>query len=243
MPQGIKCSGNEKTVIAGLPKIPSYEGEFPSPLQYMWYVPERSEVFKLEISDTEIRRWIKKAAAYHGIPQVLLAIILQQENGPNATTFQKVGQFAERSITTFGALVDKHLWGIFPDAISKGSSGFANMSRAALIDAAEYTESTYGKNPLSSEARYRVFGIDQDTRVSGDDWKADLYYCASHLRQLIDRVTGSRCHNGVITMSQLREVIKSYNGSGSLAEKYADDAMRTLQDAIAGTATLYFYEE
>jgi len=238
-----KCTGREKTVIAGLKKIASYKGDFPSPLQTMWYVPESHEIFKLKISDTEIRRWIKNAATYHGIPHALLALILQQENGPNATTFQKVGQFAERSITTFGAIVDKHLWGIFPDAISKGSSGFANMSRAALVDAAEYTESQYGKNPLSNEARYRALGWDQDTRVSGDDFRADLYYCSAHLRQLIDRVIGSPCHNGPITMAQLRAVIKGYNGSGAMAEKYADDAMKTLNGAIVGTSKLYFYEE
>lgn len=238
-----KCTGGEKTVIAGLGKIASYKGDFPSPLQVMWYVPEVREIFKLKISDTEIRRWIKSAAVYHGIPHVLLAIILQQENGPNATTVQKVGQFAERSVTTFGAIIDKHLWGIFPDAIAKGSSGFANMSRGALVDAAEYTERQYGKNPISNEARYRALGWDQDTRVAGDDFRADLYYCAAHLRQLIDRVTGCPCHDGPITFSQLRAVIKSYNGSGAMAEKYADDAMKLLQGAVNGSAKLYFYEE
>ena len=238
-----KCTGCEKTIVAGLPRIPSYRGEFPSPLQAMWYVPEKSELLKLKIPDKEIRRWIKNASVYHGIPHVLLALILQQENGPNGTTFQKWGQFAERSITTFGAIVDKYLWDIFPDAISKGSSGFANMSRAALVDAAQYTEKYYGKNPLSNQARYRAFGWDQDTRVSGDDFRADLYYCAAHLRQLIDRVTRKTCHNGAITQSQLRLVIKAYNGSGGMAEKYADDAMKNLKGAIAGTTTLYFYEE
>lgn len=133
--------------------------------------------------------------------------------------------------------------GYFPDAIASGSSGFANMPRASLVDAAEYTERQYGKNPLSNEARYRAFGWDQDTRVSGDDFRADLYYCAAHLRQLIDRVTGGPCHNGPITMSQLRSVIKAYNGSGPMAEKYADDAMKLLQGAINGSAKLYFYEE
>ncbi|ARU56845.1 hypothetical protein OLMES_2797 [Oleiphilus messinensis] len=242
-PKACRCTGKEKTTIEGLSKIPSYTGDFPSPLQVMWYVPEQDELFKLHISDTEIRRWIREAAEYHGIPHVLLAIILQQENGPNATAIQKAGQFAERTITTFGAIVDKRLWDIFPDAISKGSSGFANMSRGALLDASKYTENNYGRNPLSNEVRYRAFGIDQDTRVSGDDWKADLYYCSAHLRQLIDRVTGSPCHNGALTMDQLREVIKAYNGSGPMADKYADDAMKTLKGASTGASTLYFYEQ
>ncbi len=215
----------------------------PNGLQVMWYTPEIWEIFNFKISDSEIRKWIKDAASYHGIPHELLAIILQQENGPTATTFQKVGQFAESSITTFSALVDKYVGGVAPDVVAKGSSGFANMSRAALVDAAKYTEENYGRNPLSQEARYRALGWDQDTRVSGDDWRADLYYCAAHLRQLIDRVTRRKCHSGPITTAQLKLVIAAYNGSGALAEKYASDAMKTLFDAAQGVTPLYFYEK
>lgn len=219
--QSCPCMGNEKSYIVGLKGIGSYKGDFPSPLQVMWYVPENREILKANHTDTEIRQWIKNAASYHGIPHLLLSVILQQENGPNATTFQKYGQFAERTVTTFTAIVDKHLRDIVPDKIAGGSSGFANMSRSALVDAAKYTEEKYGKNPLSNDVRYRLLGWDQDTRISGDDWKADLYYCAAHLRQLIDRTTGKICHNGSLTLPQLKKVIYSYNGSGSLAEKYA----------------------
>ena len=91
--------------------------------------------------------------------------------------------------------------------------------------------------------RYRLLGWDQDTRIPGDDWKADLYYAAAHLRQLIDRVSGAVCHDGALTLEQLRSVIAAYNGSGPLADKYANDAMKTLHDAANGNATLYFYQQ
>lgn len=237
------CTGKEKSHIIGLKDIESYKGNFSSPLQVMWYVPKNNEILKSHITDSEIRRWIKNAATYHGIPHVLLSVILQQENGPNATTFQKLGQFAERTITTFSAIVDEHLGDIVPDSIAGSSSGFANMSRSTLRSAAKYTEEKYGKNPLPNSVRYRLLGWDQDTRIPGDDWKSDLYYCAAHLRQLIDRVTGRICHNGSLTLQQLKKVIYSYNGSGPLAEKYASDAMKTLADAARGKAKLYFYEK
>ena len=104
-----ECSGNEVSQISSLSEIASYTGDFPSPLQIMWYVPETNELLQVHISDSEIRSWIKDAAEYHGIPHVMLAIILQQENGPNATTYQKVGQFTERTLTTFMAVVDLSL--------------------------------------------------------------------------------------------------------------------------------------
>jgi hypothetical protein len=236
------CTGHEITTIAGLGAIASYAGEFPAPLRLMWYAPETNEVLKIHFRPSEIRGWIKAAAAYHGIPHVLLAVILQQENGPRATTTQKTLQFAERTLTTAGAILDEWLWDIVPDAIAGSSSGFANMSRATLRSAARHTEEKYCKNPMPADVRYRLLGWDQDTRIPGDDWKADLYYCAAHLRQLIDRITGTICHSGAISLDQLERVIAAYNGSGPLAAKYAKGAMKLLGDAAAGSATLYFYE-
>ncbi len=237
------CTGREKSYIVGLGAIKGYTGNFPSPLQAMWYVPENNELAKPQISDAEIRKWVKDAANYHGIPHILLAVILQQENGPNATKFQKIGQFAERTLTTLGAIIDEHLWDIVPDKIAGGSSGFANMSRSPLKRAAKYSEEKYGRNPMPNSVRYRCFGWDQDTRISGNDWKADIYYCAAHLRQLIDRCTGKICHSGPLTLEQLQIIICAYNGSGPLADKYGRDAMQTLQNVAAGKGYLYFYEE
>lgn len=45
----------------------------------MWYAPNLNEIITPVISDNEIRRWIKLAAEYYGIPHVLLAVILQQQ--------------------------------------------------------------------------------------------------------------------------------------------------------------------
>lgn len=237
------CTGREKSYIMGLGAIKSYTGNFPSPLQVMWFVPETNEISRAHIPDSEIRKWVKDAAKYHGIPHILLAVILQQENGPNATKFQKIGQFAERTLTTLGAIIDEYLWDIVPDKIAGGSSGFGNMSRYALKRAAKYSEEKYGRSPMPNSVRYRCFGWDQDTRISGDDWKADLYYCAAHLRQLIDRCTGKMCHSGPLTLEQVQIIICAYNGSGPLADKYGRDAMQTLLNAASGKGFLYFYEE
>ncbi len=241
-PQDV-CSAREKVAISALTGVQSYTGDFPSPLQVMWYVPGKDEPLRLSVPDKEIRQWIRQAAEYHGIPHILLATILQQENAPSASGARKVLQFGERTLTTFAAIIDKAFWDLVPDRIAGGSSGFANMSRAALESAAAYSEKTYGRPPLPDSVKYRVLGWNQDTRISGDDWRADLYYCAAHLRQLIDRVVGKPCYDGELDLEQLRKVIALYNGSGPLAEKYSKDAMRLLSGAATGKATLYFYEK
>jgi len=237
------CSGAEKTTISGLGPIASYKGDFPSPLQVMWYTPGGDEPLRLTVPDSEIRGWIRQAAEYHRIPHVLLAVILQQENSPKASGGHQFLQFGERSLTTFASIVDDWFFDIAPDRVAGSSSGFANMSRATLRHAASYSENMYGRPPMPDKVRYRLFGIDADTRRAGDDWRADLYYCAAHLRELIDRVTARRCHDGEINLAQLEKVIAAYNGSGPMAVKYGRDAMKLLADAQAGTATLYFYEE
>lgn len=236
------CTGREVTTIAGLGAIPSYRGDFPSPLQVMWYTPTPGEPLRMSVPDSEIRQWIKQAAQYQRIPHVLLAVVLQQENSPRATGWHQFLQFGERSLTTAAAIADEALFDIVPDRVAGSSTGFANMSRAALRDAVAYSQRMYGRPPMPADVRYRLLGWDQDTRVSGDDLRGDLYYCAAHLRQLVDRVAG-RCHNGALTLDQLERVIKAYNGSGPLADKYARDAMKLLADAQTGAATLYFYEE
>ncbi|MGE3109757.1 MAG: hypothetical protein AB7G11_06695 [Phycisphaerales bacterium] len=240
---GCPCSGMERTSLAGLDKVKSYSGDLPSPLQVMWYVPAQGEGLRLEVPDKEIRRWVKEAAEYHGVPHMLLAVILQQENAPGATMFRKFGQFAERSTQTFAAIMDEWFWDVVPDKYANASSGFANMKRSTLRRAAAYSETMYGRPPMPDDVRYRILGWDQDTRIPGDDWRADLYYCAAHLRELIDRATGRTCHSGALSREQLERVIKSYNGSGPKAEKYAKDAIALLADANAGKATLYFYEK
>lgn len=237
-----RCTGQEVTILPDYESVPSYTGDLPSPLQIMWYAPEGNEALRTEFSDSEIRGWIRDAAKYHGIPHILLAVILQQENGPGASKFLQTLQFGERSLTTFLAIVDEVAFDIVPDKVAGSSSGFVNMSRNTLRKAATYIENYYCKRPMPEDVQYRIFGYNQDTRIPGDDWKADLYYAAAHLRELIDRVTGIPCHKGSLTPQQLKSVIGAYNGSGPLAEKYASDAMALLERAKSGTASLYFYE-
>jgi hypothetical protein len=230
------------TTIEGLDGVASYTGDLPSPLQVMWYAPEGDELLKLHYPDSEIRSWVQDAASYNDVPHEMLAVVLQQENAPSASTLHQALQFGERSVTTFLAIVDQLPFSPVPDTLSGGSSGIANMKRATLQSGAEYIENTYGRPALPDDARYRVFGWDQDTRIPGDDLKADLYYASGVLRQLIDREMGAG-YTGPLTLEQTERIIASYNGSGPDAEKYARDAMTTLQSAADGTKPLYFYEK
>ncbi len=228
------CSGIEKTAISGLGNIPSYSGGLPSPLQVMFYTPAEGEPSRPFIPDKEIRQWIREAAEYHGIPHILLAVILQQENVPSAPKWRQRLQFAERSLQTFAARLDEFFFDVVPDKFAGGSTGFANISRNTLLSAAEYSEKMYGRPPVPNR--------EQDTRISGHNWKADLYYCAAQPRQLIDRVEHTICHQGNIDLLTLEKVLGAYNGSGPLAEKYAKDGIKLLDNVVSGKDKLYFYE-
>jgi len=242
-PNPCQCTGSEVTRIVGYSNIRSYSGNLPSPFPLMWYVPEADEAFKIHFPASEIRSWLRSAARYHGIPHILLAVIIQQENWPKAGTLLKIAQFMERTLTTASAITDEVLFDLVPDKVSASSSGLANMSRATLRNAVKYVEFNYGKPPMPSDVHYRIFGYNQDTRIPGDDWKADLYYCAAHLRELIDRITGQLCHNASIDKAQLNRVIAAYNGSGKDAKKYGLDAIALLERADNGTDILFFYEK
>src|SRR5262249_40212882 len=179
---------------------------------------------------------------YHDVPYELAAVILQQENGPNATTFQKLGQFAERSIETFAAIVDEVAFDLVPDKIAGGSSGIANLPRKTLASAPSYIETEYHMAVVPDDVRKRIFGWSQDTRIQGDDLRSDLYYMCAHLRQLIDRITGKTPYRGALNLRQLERICAAYNGSGPLADKYGKDAIKRLDKAANGEEPLYFYE-
>jgi hypothetical protein len=241
------CSDSHPTYIDGLGPVPSYTGEFPSPLRLMFYVPkDMNELFKFQYPASEIRSWVRQASNYHEVPYELAAVILQQENGPNATSTQKFFQFGERSLTTLAAIIDEWMFDVVPDKVAGSSSGIANMSRRTLRDAATYIESTYCRPVLPDDVRTRLLGWNQDTRIQGDDLKADLYYMTAHLRQLIDRVAGQgasgKCHTGALTLEQVGKVAAAYNGSGPKAVKYGEDTLKRLRNAVSGQEPLYFHE-
>ncbi len=54
---------------------------------------------------------------------------------------------------------------------------------------------------------------------------------------------GGPYSKGEITLEQVEQVFKSYNGSGDIANKYGKDAIKLLKDAAEGKQTLYFYEK
>lgn len=227
--------------IQGFGEVPPYAGDLPSPLQVMWYAPSGfSDAF--HVSDRNIRGWVDDAAKYHGVPTELLATVLQNENNPDASTGRQILQFGERSLTTFADILDRGTFGLVPDAISGGSSGIANMSRNALHGAANYVENRLGRAVIPDDVANRALGWRQDTRISGDDLRADLYYAAAHLRELTDRVTGQTNYSGPLSRQQVHDIAAAYNGSGPAASRYGDAAVRNLDRAVSGERPLYFYQ-
>jgi hypothetical protein len=242
-----QCCGDFKVVISGLNEISSYKGEFPSPFQIMNYTPSKTErlLHQIYVPDSTIRQWIKEAAVYHGIPHEMLAVILQQENAPKASKWKQFLQFGERTLTTTAAQIDQSLWDLFPDKVADGSAGFMNMRRPTLKSTIKYTKENYCKKLMPSNVAERIgylYDSNVDEGIQGSDWRADLYYGAAHIRELIDRVMG-KCSNGNISLEQVEKVFISYNGSGVIANKYGKDAITLLKNASEGKQILYFYEK
>lgn len=227
--------------IQGLGEPPPYTGDLPSPLQVMWHVPSGvGDAFY--VSDQNIRGWVDDAARYHGVPTELLAAVLQNENNPNASTLNQVLQFGERSLTTFSDILDRAAFGLAPDFASGGSSGIANMSRNAVHSGAAYVENTLGRAVIPDDVASRVLGWRQDSRISGDDLRSDLYYAAAHLRELTDRVTGVKNYDGPLSRQLVHDIAAAYNGSGPAASRYGDVAVQHIERAVAGERPLYFYQ-
>ena len=138
-------------------------------------------------------------------------------------------------------MVDEEI-GIVPDKFAGGSSGIANLSRKTLRDAVDYVEREYRRPVMPAEVKVRLLGENVDLRIQGLDLHADLYYLAAHLRQLIDRIAGSKQYHGPLTFEQVEKIAAAYNGSGPLARKYGKDTIDRITKAVAGAEPLYFYE-
>ncbi len=237
---GCKCTGKEVAWYDDS-AIPSYKGDLKSPINFYWRYPTSKDA-NFRPSASVVRSWAKDACKYHKIPYILLALILQNENNPNAAEWRKYAQFVERTVTSASQITDNLLFDLIPDRISKGSSGIANVSNQALIDGANSSIKNYCRPVIPSSVAKSGWGINTDSRVSGDDWKNDMYYAAAHIRFLIDRELGE-CFNGMMTDDNLRLIIENYNGSGPQAIRYAEVAMGNLEMAKKGKGVLYFYEK
>ena len=243
------CKGYEMASFELENKIPSYSGEVKSPF-VLALLPKEYSI--------SIRKALKEAASYHGIPQSLLAVILQNENGQNSTWVQKTLQLGERRLTTIGAALDEVSDYLAPDKLSQGSTGLANMNRAALKNTIKYYKKYYNKKVVPSNSK-----LVQE--ISGLNYYADLYYAAAHLRQLIDCIMSKQnkkdllndckyvktssekmdnsCFSGVLTEEDFYAIVSAYNGFGDNAKAYADSAKKRIDSAIEGKEYLYFYEK
>lgn len=188
--------------------------------------------------ETELQRWMYEACRYNGVPVVLMAVILQQENGPGPSWITKQLQAGERESQKTAAELEEKLGVRFPGKFGKfagGSTGIANLSCTTLRDAALYMEKMYNRPPIPDAIRKEK----GDPRIAGIDEQLDLYYMSALIRQLIDRRV-SVGHKGNITDEQLRLVAQDYNGSGPKAEKYGRRALARLNEARQGKTPLYF---
>ena len=245
---------NERRTLQSLGPIPSYRGRLPSPFPMMHYKPAFGEPSGRSVNQRQIRRWAKDASKYHEIPYEMLAVVLQQENAPNAGFLHKLMQFGERSSQAhiqdlnkrFGnpiGKLDALLGNAIPDGVYRGSSGLMNMSLNTLKGAAEHSERFHKRPPVPERLRIRQGGYDSDTRIPGADWRSDLYYGAAHIRELFDRYRQPWRPGQPLDLEIARKVFSGYNGSGIDADKYGDDAMRLLRGAALGKRNLYFYEQ
>lgn len=248
-----KCTGQEKVTFVDEDKVPSYSGVLKSPLSIIWVYPR--EDVKFITSPSDIRKWVKDACEYHKIPHVLLALILQNENYPEASLDTQILQFGERSLQTSFKIIDS--WTNFTNYLEpfsdnelvkgtikfvRGSSGIANVSDNALNDGVKHCIEKYARPPIPSSVARTIFGINTDSRISGIDWRNDLYYAAAYLKFLIDKNFGD-CFSSELSYNMLYTILRAYNGPGDSSKTYADDAMQILNLAISQKGVLYFYEK
>ena len=261
-----ECSGSEITVFWREPYLRRCQEPIPSPFPVLSWIPQRAT--DMVLTHDELRGIIRRASEYHGIPQSILAAILQNENNPSTTTTTQLLQMGERMAQGFMNGLDhavRNTLGIDADDLPdlpmeiddkarrfiRGSAGITNMSDATLNSSIEYTLEKYCKNPIASVDRYAIFGIDRDIRITGYDVYADLYYCAAHIRQNIDLIMRKRCYQGALTDDDARRVLAQYNGPvvnsdgsprGNLAaERYGNDALNTIIANQEHRGQLYFY--
>jgi hypothetical protein len=237
------CDGSESTQLQGFDHINSFLGE--GYLDPKYFIDnELIGLSKLEWSN-KVRRWVKEASQYHGVPQMMLATIIEQENGQNATEFQKFGQSVERIIQMTAGTAEQTGYKDYPDQISGGSTGIVNMTRGTLQKAVKYIQDNYCRPLMPNSVRYQTLNlllgqnvIDRDVGHAGTSIHVDLYYCAALLRMLIDDQTGKKCHKGALTKEQAQQVFRFYNGPAG--HRYGQDAISKLERANQG-GVLYYY--
>ena len=253
------------TAIVGLERVPSYTGELP-----VWRraldlsLNPHVAIFQAMPSSKAVRSWVREAAIYHDVPHVLLALVLQEENKPNVPEWILAGQYGERRVQAFGALLEAHGFPVW-DKISGGSAGIINMKRETFRKTDDYITSTY-KRPvapdsvkplprlLAPDIYTKSDGIklpfvevnifDYDLRIPGQDMRVDLYYMAGRLRQIIDtKKGGGSPYSGPLTVDDIRTIAAAYNGDGPDAAEYGRKSADRLTRVLAGTEPLYFYAE
>ncbi len=168
-----------------------------------------------------LRAAVAKAASWTGVPAELLAAVLQNENSPKATGFDRALQGVERSVQSF---------------VGSGSTGFGNVKPETLTEAKGVFRKFY-KWPILGPG---VKDVDQNDNV-----ETDIYHAAAVLRDGLNKAwsAGARSLNktefkkfeyypyfgGTVTEDVATQAMGHYNGWGDGAKTYGEDGLRRIQ--------------
>jgi hypothetical protein len=174
-----------------------------------------------------LRAAVGNAAAWACVPAELLGAVLQNENSPKATGFDRAGQGVERSLQA--------LWG-------SGSTGFGNVKPETLAEAKKMFKVFYNRSILGPGVK------DEDQNESAE---TDIYHAAAVLRDGLNMAWsgGGRSLNmeqlkkyryypyfgGAVPADVAIRAMGHYNGMGDAAKTYGEMGMKRIQKQ-----TLYF---
>lgn len=164
-----------------------------------------------------VRGYVTKAADWACVPPAMLAAILQQENSPSATDFQKLGQSVERGLQAL---------------IGKGSTGFGNVKPETLATV---------KSIFATYYKFSVEGPGVKKTGQNKNIQTDIYHAAAVLRHGLNQAwsVGERSLNkdenkkytyypyfgGVVSKDVAIRAMGHYNGMGNDAKAYGTGAM------------------
>jgi len=172
-----------------------------------------------------LRAAVAKAASWTGVPGELLAAVLQNENSPKATDFNRTLQAMERGR-------DEALSAIGFDV----STGFGNVKPDTLDEA---------KGVFRKFYKWPILGSGVRDVGQNDNTETDIYHAAAVLRDGLNKAwsAGGRSLNkqeynkyeyypyfgGTVTEDVATRAMGHYNGWGDGAKKYGEDGLKRIQ--------------
>lgn len=168
-----------------------------------------------------LRAAVGRAAAWACVPAELLAAVLQNENSPKASGFDRMGQSVERSLQ---------------ELIGSGSTGFGNVKPETLKAVKELFKTYY---------KSTIFGPGVKDTDQNDNAETDIFHAAAVLRDGLNKAwsAGARSLNGdqykrylyypyfggAVTGEVAIRAMGHYNGMGDAARTYGEMGLNRIQ--------------